>query len=157
MPSARQHRKQLEEILGTRIGWFGQIRLDFSFDGLQEAREQLSRIKYLKARLRELKRDINEDCRAIRSRSKAERAMVGKTLLSVLGGAAIGRRAMGSLNALKREELRLKQSKAIAPYEGHKRTIDAILIELDRAKSRIELSRALEASKQTSPETALTY
>jgi hypothetical protein len=100
----------------------------------------------MQKRLRLLKKDIGITTKSVRSEFTAKKADIGKGLTAGLGAAIFGKKAVGKMNAVDRENLRRAQSKAVAPYEALSRTIDDIIIKLDGIKLEMEKSVLSESS-----------
>jgi hypothetical protein len=94
----------------------------------------------MQKQLRILKRDVGAVVSALKSEFITARTSVGKTLGSGVAGAFFGRRAVGRINAARRDDLRREQLNAVAPYENVKRIIDEIVCQLDTIKGNIEMS-----------------
>ena len=144
MTSLEQYQSQLEEILGTHIE-SGAIHLQFKWDTDLEAKQELASIRHMQKQLRLLKKDIGITTKSIRSEFTAKNADIGTGLAAGLGAAIFGKKAVGKMNAVDRENLRRAQSKAVAPYEALSRTIDDIILKLDGIKLEMEKSMLSES------------
>lgn len=131
---------KIEDILGARIGQDGTLSLRCQFNNYEEARAELHRVRRSQKELRALKRQINQICKEIRAEYTSKRTMVGKGVGSGLAAGFFGRKAVGSYNALKRDDLRREKDAELAPYEDLKHTVDNIVHNLDEMKHKIEMS-----------------
>lgn len=130
---------QIEKIIGSEFS-DGQIHLDFSCEDYEGARKLLHDFRTMQKELRALKRDINQTIKGIRSEFTTERLMVGKSLGSAFAAGLLGRRAVGSYNAAKRDDLRVERDDAIAPFNALKGIVDDVIHQLDKGKFEIESS-----------------
>jgi len=113
--------------------------LSVKWETPDEARQQLSRVRVLQQELRLLRKAIQATTADVRSGFTTARAQVGApTVGNVILGAVVGRKALGKGNALQRDQLRLQQHEAVAPYEAVVRLVDNAVRDLDRLKLEVE-------------------
>ena len=145
MPSASHYKRQIWEIIGVKPNWRGKILREFTWNDYPTAKNLLSRIRLIQKRLRLLKKEVNFESKAIRSKYRGQisrtQAGLGSTLLLGKGNAK-------SLAAAKKRDIRAKQNSEIAPYEGVKGIIDTLLLETDVTKHH--LVSWMEFNKQSS-------
>jgi hypothetical protein len=120
-----------------------------------EGKAILARLRQMQAELRQLKQEVAAHATSIRSDFTSKRTAVGKTVGPLVAGMIVGRRAVGGVNAINRDKLRLDQERATAPYENLKRVIDDVISALNRAKAGIENSAEYRAPAPSSTITPL--
>lgn len=149
MASAKDYQSQIEQILGSRFR-SGKIELQFIWNSPEEARQHLIEIRHMQKQLRLVKKDLNATMKVVRANFAAKRAQVGTGLGTGIMAGILGKKTVGKMNVIiKRENLRREQINALAPYEGVSRTIDEILVQLDRVKIQLEASLATESESKT--------
>jgi hypothetical protein len=149
MTSPQDYQAQIKEILGVPSE-SGAINLQFKWDTPIEVRQERVRIQYMQKQLRLLKKDIAVTIKSIRSEFTAKKAGIGKGVSAGLGAAIFGKKAVGKMNAIDRENWRQLESKAIAPYQTLSRTVDDILLKLDGVKMEMEQSILSESTSKGS-------
>ena len=134
---------QIEEILGVKVSDDGALDLRVKYDDSSDGDKKrcLSEIRLRQKALRMLKRDVNYTISVIIHQYQNDNALVGKGIGSFFTTLLFGSRVVGKYNTLTRSLMRNAKTDNIAPYEGLKNSIDAILYELDRVKHKIELRR----------------
>ena len=137
--------RQISTIVGHDISE-GKITLHLSWNDRTEAQALLLRLRTMQKQLRLLKKDVSAMISGVKSQFMTARTSVGKTFGAGLAGAFFGRRAVGRVNAARRDDLRRTQLSAVAPYERVKGIIDQILYQLDTVRGQIELSPEYQVS-----------
>ena len=128
---------RIEGILGSRLV-DGEVRVQFPYDTLGEARQQMARIRTLQRELRLVKKEVGFTAKQVRSAFIGQRAEVGTGFGSGLVAGFFGRRTAGRMNAARREDLRRGQLEAVAPYEKISRFLENMLVQLDGFKVQLE-------------------
>ncbi|MEJ5240073.1 MAG: hypothetical protein WHS87_02635 [Anaerolineales bacterium] len=144
MTTAKEYLSRIEEILGKHFV-SRKMHLQFTWNTPEEAKQHLAQIRLMQKQLRLVKKELNATIKMIRSNFAARKAQVGTGFGSGLMAGLAGKRTVGKMNVVARENLRREQMKALSPYESVSRTIDEILVQLDRIKIQIESS--INASK----------
>jgi len=117
-----------------------EISLNLRWTDYSSARALITEIRRMQKEIRLVKREVSAEQAAVRSEFVTGKATVGHGVGSALGGMIFGRKAMGSINAGRRDDIRRAQFAAMQPYDQLKRLIDGLLARLDQAKVQIELS-----------------
>jgi hypothetical protein len=118
----------------------GALNLNLTWSNRAEAMATVSKLRQMRSELQVLRQQLGRDMASVRSEYISRRTAVGKSVSDVVAGALLGRRKIGSANALRRDVLRREQMIALEPYEKAKRTIDSVIRALDEAKATIEAS-----------------
>jgi hypothetical protein len=139
MPSANEYQNRVAQILGSHFS-FGKLSLKFTWETPAEAKAQLNKIHLMQKELRLVKKDISITMKAIRSTFVAKKTEVGKGFGAGVMTGLFGKKAAGRSNAIEKENLRRRQVAELSPYEAVARTIDDVLVQLDKAKIQIETS-----------------
>ncbi|MEW5870361.1 MAG: hypothetical protein AB1894_13890 [Chloroflexota bacterium] len=133
--AASGYKERIENALGA--SFLGKaLKLSFDFNSLDEAKLLQKRLILMQKQLRAIKKDAQEVITSIRAdyRNKKESVANGGQLTSLL----FGKKAAGRDRQKQRHALDQKQKSDILPYENVVGTIDGILLEIDKAKLRVE-------------------
>jgi hypothetical protein len=90
--------------------------------------------------IRLLKKQLSSEMSEIRSHMTTVKTAIGKGVGSALGGMVFGRKAVGAMNAARRDDARVAQHRMLQPYENMKNLMDQVLFKLETIKAQIELS-----------------
>jgi hypothetical protein len=129
MASPEEYRRQIKEL--------GLDRMEIRASSLAEAKAALTKVRGLQKQLRQIKRNINLDMKAIRAeyRQKSSSAGAGSSaVLTVLGK----RKLAGQARADAKRRLSTERDRKLAPYANLKLMIDDLLTQMDNAKVQIE-------------------
>ncbi len=109
------------------------------FETPEEAKQHLKIIRYKQKRLRLIKKDVRQTMTLIRSSFTAQKAEVGKPGIKtgIMAG-LLGKKSVGKINALTKENLRRQQNESLAPYKSVLQIIENFLLNLDSLKLQIE-------------------
>jgi hypothetical protein len=114
-----------------------QVAVDI--ESIEDAKLHLKRIRLSQKQLRQIKKEVNHSIKVIRSSFTAQKAEVGKpTFKSGFLGGLIGKKKLGKMNALQKENLRRQQNAALSPYEHVVLLIDQSLLILDDLKLQLD-------------------
>ncbi len=117
----------------------------FSVSSISEAKQALAKIRDIQKQLRQIKREINVDMKAIRvafAEKKSTAGSGGSAVLAVFGK----RKLAGSYRAGAKRQLNKERDQMLAPYESLKLAIDKAIIDFDQMK--MQLSTYLEEAKR---------
>lgn len=103
-----------------------------------EARAQKRVLTQLQKELRLVKKRLAVDKRLISAAFTSRRIMIGKGFGAGLAAGFVGRRNLGMLNAARRNDVRVQQLQAAAPFDQAAHKIDAVLAQLDGFKNEID-------------------
>lgn len=112
--------------------------IDLEWKSIAEARLHKSKITQVQKELRLIKREVIQTRKELNAIYAAQQISVGKGFGSGLAAGIFGRKAVGSVNASARSNLRQRQLSAIAPYDNVNRLIDSILLQLDQVKLQLD-------------------
>ena len=118
MTSADEYRRQISAL--------GADRLETRASSLADAKSALTTVRSLRKQLRQMKRDINLDMKAMRAeyRQRSPEAAVGSSAAENQPGQ--GKHA-GRLPGGERKRLAAERAQKLAPYDDVKRTVDDLL------------------------------
>lgn len=146
MTAPKEYRRQISEL--------GLDHMEILVSSLAESKAALTKVRSLQKQLRQIKRNINLDMKAIRAeyRQRVSTAAAGSSAILSLFGK---RKLAGQMRAGEKRRLNAERDRKLAPYEDLKLTIDDLLVQMDAAKVRlgnlIEEAKAEEqAQKQAS-------
>lgn len=106
-------------------------------ESVSEAKALLKRVRHSQKQLKQAKKMVRVEEKNIRSAFSTKQAMVGANLGSAVHSLIFGRKASGKLNSLNRESLRLQKNQSLIPIENCVKSIDKMLLDLDRAVLQI--------------------
>jgi hypothetical protein len=131
MTPAQDYIDRVGAVLGSEF-IDGRLRLEISTGDPKEAKAISSRLVQQQKQLRQIKKEIALDMKAIRVHYKAEAASVEASLFTTIFG--------GSRNnaANKRRAVNAQRDRTLYPYEAAKNTIDDLLTQMDGAKLKIK-------------------
>jgi hypothetical protein len=110
------------------------------------ARDALAQLRRLQKELRQIKRSVNLDMKAIRVEYGMKVSQVGTRGLT---GLLAGARGAGKWRAAERRNLHTKRDRILEPYDKLKLDIDSLLVQMDDAKIRVQAAiQALKAEEQ---------
>lgn len=135
MATAESYAQEAQRLI-YRLFPEGKVALSWS--SASEALAHKRSIMQLQKELRLIKKRIAVDKRQIGSQFTTQRLMIGKGFGAGVAAGLFGRRNMGSVNAARRNDLRVQQLQAQAPYEEASAKIDAVLAQLDGLKNDID-------------------
>ena len=129
------------------------IKRGISPSSLAEAKTVLAQLRNTQKQLRQIKRCINQDMKAIRAEYRQRTSTAAATssaIVSLLGE----RKLAGQMRADEKRRLNAERDRKLAPYDNLKLAIDDLLVKTDGAKALfddfIEIAKAdLQAQKQT--------
>jgi len=129
MASPKEYRRQIKDL--------GLERMEIKASSIAEARDALRRIRSLQKELRQIKRNINLDMKAIRANYSQRMSTAASTSSAIV--TLFGKRKLaGQLRADERRRLRMERDRTLQPYESIKLTIDDLLVQMDSAKARLQ-------------------
>jgi len=133
MPSADDYAKRVKHIIGAE-GDIKRMTRSWKWNTIPEAKQHLAAIRQMQKELRQVKRDLNVEMKAIRTRYKMrmDRAQAG--VLASLAGRGAARRSQAN----KRRRLCEERDRTLAPYDSVKLAIDDALTQLDRIKLELQ-------------------
>ncbi len=134
MASADNYRKQVFAIVGASPNWRGNISIHYRWETRAEAQQLLAEIREKQQRLRLLKKDVDAQIKALRSRYERKASSVSPGLGSTL---LLGKGKAKSFAASQKREIRAAKDRQVAPFEQVKHLIDHVLVEMDSAKARL--------------------
>lgn len=121
-----------------RIKELGLDHMEIQVSTVSEAKETLKHIRKLQKELRQIKKNINLDMKAIRALYSQKISTAASTTSGILS--LFGKRKLaGQLRADERRRLRMERDRTLQPYESLKLTIDDLLIQMDAAKERLQM------------------
>lgn len=126
------------------IDGFGPRTKDFhwqlrvSWDSPKEARLIKKQITFAKKALNQIKRELNDKKKAIRSDAAMQRMMIGKTGADMVWYAVLSRRSVGYMNTMKRIGLSQQVAAIISGYDEAGRLIDHFKTQLDALSLQID-------------------
>ena len=122
-----EYKKRIEDCLGGE-------NVSVQIETLDEAKFQKKMVMQQQKELRQIKREINEDMKNIRTYYKQQSANVQPSGFGSFGQ-LVGKGGYARNEvAKKRRSIKQKQQTVLQPYENIKRTIDNVILQLDRAK-----------------------
>jgi rubrerythrin len=158
MTSPKEYTHQVQEcarqIQSSTLTFQERIKcIGISPSSLAEAKTVLAQLRNTQKQLRQIKRNINLDMKAIRAeyRQKSpDAAAFSSAFLTGLGK----RKAAGKRRADAKRRLQAERDRKLAPYDSIKLAIDDLLVKMDGAKALfddfIETAKVdLQAQKQT--------
>ena len=147
MTTPKEYRRQLSEL--------GLDHMEIFVSSLAEAKAALAKVRSLQKQLRQIKRNINLDMKAIRAeyRRRASTAAAGSSAIASLFGK---RKLAGQMRADEKRRLNAERDRKLSPYEDLKLTIDNLLVQMDAAKIRLgDLIEKAKAEKQMQKQTLM--
>lgn len=133
----------------TRLSKIMDVFSSVKVTNYEEAKAMNARIREAEGDLRALKRDINHHMKQIRAHFSAESTNVGNDLSSVIIGVAVGQKARGRSNSIRRQQLKAEKAQALEPYEKAKVIIDDFAHELASLKHELSDSGLLKKPSTT--------
>lgn len=131
--------RALEHVVGDQTP-DDKITFNFHWDDYESGKRLIANIRDMQKQIRLLKKQLSAEMSEVRSHMTTNRTAIGKGVGTALGGMIFGRKAMGSMNAARRDDARVAQHRAMQPYEDLKNLMDQVLAKLESTKSHIELS-----------------
>jgi hypothetical protein len=128
----------LEEAMSVMRRAFPGGTASITWTSSAEARLHKKTITQVQKELRLLKKKISADRRSVSSEFTSQRVMIGKSFGAGVAAGLLGRRTMGRVNAVRRNEMRMQQLRAVAPYDQAAARLDAVLISFDSLKTEID-------------------
>jgi len=135
MASADQYRQQF-----LQLKW-DDLKIEGSSFTLELLKERKSMLRLRQSELRQIKRCIDMDIKAIRAEfsiAASRESANSHTWTTILAG----RGAAGKLRADQKRRLSIKRDQLIAPYESLKLTIDQLLTDLESVRMGLETTEA---------------
>ena len=130
MTSPQEYRRRIKEL--------GLDRMEIRASSIPEAKDVLKRIRRLQKELRQIKKNINLDMKAIRAAYTQKMATAASTASGIVS--LFGKRKLaGQLRADEKRRLRMERDRVLQPYESLKLTIDDLLVQMDAAKDQIQM------------------
>lgn len=137
MISSQEYVSRLRSILGGSKN--ERIKRLLKWTNIEQAQQHLKEIRLVQKELQLIKKDISLTMKDIRSSFTAMKAEIGKPgFNTAFMGGLFGKRTVGKMNALKKEELRKQENEVLSPYVSIIQIIDEMLVELDRVKLQME-------------------
>ena len=127
MPSPKAYYDQLSKLSG--------IMLEAST--ADEAKTVLKDCREHQKRLRQLKKEINLDIKAVREHYRQLTAEASRKQ-HFITGSIFGRKTAGSMRADDKRALAAERDDSIRPYQELKLTIDAVIHQFDQAKAHCQ-------------------
>jgi len=122
-----EYRKRIEDCLGGE-------NISVQIETLDEAKFQKKMVLQQQKELRQIKRQISEDMKNIRAYYQQQSANVQPSVFGIFGQ-LVGKKGYARNEAAKeKRSIKQEQQTALQPYENIKRTIDNVILQLDRAK-----------------------
>jgi hypothetical protein len=111
--------------------------MEISASSISEAKEALSLARDAQKQLRGLKREVNQDMKAIRAeyRQKSANAASGTSAVLTIAGK---KKLAGQARADAKRRLRRERDAVLKPYEDVKLVIDDMIDQLDGAKTQLQ-------------------
>lgn len=131
MATLQEHAAEVDRIMAQFHG-------ELVCNSEREARAALLRVRQAQKELAFVRKFVNADMAQIRGSYAASKAHVGSGAGAILGAGFFGRKTMGRLNTVHRQDLRSQEVRALAPYEQLKAYIDTMVLNLDRAKMALQ-------------------
>ncbi len=123
---------QIETILRRKIS-NGDIDLDYHWDTPAEAREHLAHIASAQRSLRQIKKDVSQEIKRVRSTYSARRGAVSPSFFARVAGA----KRIAHSKATRREKMRQQEETVIAGFQGICKLVDQAMRQLDRFEGEI--------------------
>ena len=146
MTSPEEYRRQIKEL--------GFDRMEIRASSLAEAKAALTKVRSLQKQLRQIKRNINLDMKAIRAeyrQKSSDAAAFSSAFLTGVGK----RKAAGKRRADAKRRLQAERDRKLAPYDNLKLMIDDLLTQMDNAKVQIgSFTEEAKAEEQAQKRTA---
>ena len=102
-----------------------------------EAKSALREIRNLQRQLRQTKRNVNLDMKAIRAHYRQRMSTAASTSSAFVG--ILGKRKLaGQLRADEKRRLRMERERKLTPYDQVKYVIDDLLTQLEGAKGQLQ-------------------
>lgn len=140
MTTTTEYRHQISEL--------GLDRMEIRASSLAEAKASLTKVRSLQKQLRQIKRNINLDMKAIRAEYRQMTSTAAGTSSTIVG--LFGKRKLaGQMRADKKRRLNAERDRKLAPYDTLKLTIDDLLTQMDDAKA--QLQNFIEEAKAEEP------
>jgi hypothetical protein len=147
MASAEDYREQIRQM--------GVTHMTVGGSSVAEAKSGIATLRRLQKQLRQIKRAINVDMKAIRAeypQKMSTPAPVASSLATLLGN----RKLAGEFRADAKRRLRIERDRKLAPYDELKVKIDDILLQMDVGKGQlqdyIEQVKSQQQPEQDAPE-----
>lgn len=131
--------RKLEHIVGDQTP-DDQISFNFRWDDYESGKRVIASVRTMQKEIRLLKKQLSSEMTELRSHMTTQKTAIGKGLGSALGGMVFGRKAVGAINAARRDDARVAQHRMMQPYENMKSLMDQVLGKLETIKAQIELS-----------------
>lgn len=142
MATVKEYQNRIAAALGAQK-WGAKMAVSWNYDDAAGARLVLKDLRLKQKELRQIKKEINYDTKAIRQSYQEKIAAVGSG--AGLSGFLIGKQRAASMKADQKRKLSKQRDQAIAPYNDLKLTIDRALHQMDGAK--LEIEQYIAASK----------
>ncbi len=123
---------RVETIIGSSYKKRQGIELRIACKTVDDAKQQLVTIRQMQKELRLVKKELGYAKRTIRSSYTTAKVKIGKGFRNGL----IRSRSVDRANALRRNQVRIKERQALVPFESVERLIDSLLVQMDHAKSQ---------------------
>ena len=138
LTSADDYIKNVCDILETQIV-NESIRVVNSVSSIKEAAPKKRKIVLQQKQLRQVKREINNDMKAIRANYRNKSNAVRPSGSVSFVGLLFGRKSFAKDDvARQKREIKSSQASMLAPYDEAKFVIDKLITQLDSAKLQIQ-------------------
>lgn len=136
MVSSKEYLVNVQKIMDEYVDG-NQIAIDVN--NVDEAKLHLKNIRFKQKQLRQVKNDARHTMKVIRSSFTAQKVEVGKSGFKTgfISG-LFGKKQVGKMNAMNKENLRRQQNATLAPYESVIQLIDQSLLILDDLKLQLD-------------------
>jgi methyl-accepting chemotaxis protein len=115
----------------------GELQVDLKWNSPEEARQHCAHIPQMQDELRQVKAEVNQHMKEIRSSFSERRAAVKPGPVAEITSKVTGKKRTTEAKAQKLEKLRHKQDEALAPYQATRDLIDRLLLQLDSLHKQV--------------------
>ncbi len=136
MVSAQEYEKQVWNVMGELTNKNKELKL--RWETIHEAKHHKARITQVQKQLRLIKKEIGVTKKTINAAHASESTKVGKGIKAGLAAGFFGKKNMGKVNAVQRDNIRRNKLNMIQPYDNVIHLIDNILVQLDGIKLELD-------------------
>lgn len=129
-PMVRTARDYVQEVKA--------LDMAISCESVAEAKSAKRKIISAEKKLRLIKRNINQDMKAIRAEYRDRIGSAGQGAGNLLLQLTAGKRTASKIRAAEKRQLRAERDSRLEPYESVKLTIDDVLIQTRDAKQELD-------------------
>lgn len=135
MASAEEYAERVNQMFSGGV--------NFEWNNLVEAQQNLLAVKLVRQKLLAIKREINLEISQIRDSAKMEKQQIGNGFLSGLAGGLFGRGNVNQINAARKRGVAIQLEQHLTPYKTIKTQLESCVIQLDHLKNELEVYIAM--------------